>query len=473
MRQRKQGQVDKLEAGKSDNAFRIGDWRVDPSQCQIQLGDRIVKLEPKVMDVLIYFARRPGQVLSREELEDNVWRGRVVSYDALTTTIVKLRKAFQIGDSDEPVIKTIPKRGYSLIASITPEPESAVQPVTPIVVDQLTDTVQSTPVTGMEKLSAVVQRSSHFRLVAAVSILLLLVTVLLALYIASPGFHTAEDTSTASENKDFAGTIDIEAQTTFNDGWKKVRENTPGSYKAAIALFKRATLLDPDYGQAHAALASVYLNTYQRSWHIVTDTAPLPRTWELANRSLQNAIKHPTPLAYQVSTEMLIMNRRFDEAISQAQNAIELAPHNPLGHAARAKALVFAGKLHEAQVSIDRAIELNPRYPVEFLYIRGLIDFNSGQYAKAIAALERAIAGSPENHIYYIHLIAAYGHLDQHQKAAHRLKQVNRLRKSCQLPLLTSAPAAHFTYNNPWVFANHEDITRLEQGLEAAGLPQW
>ncbi|MGD8784599.1 MAG: tetratricopeptide repeat protein [Thioalkalispiraceae bacterium] len=463
--------MDKLQAGKSGNAFRVGDWRVDPSQCQIQLGDRIVKVEPKVMDVLIYFAERPGQVISREELEDNVWRGRVVSYDALTTTIVKLRKAFQIEDSDEPVIKTIPKRGYSLIAPIKIEPESTDQPATPIVAEPLTDTVQSVPVTGIEKSSAVVQQPTSYRLVAAVSILLLLLALLAAWYIFSPRLNISGDTAT--DNRDYAGTTDIEAQTAFNDGWKKMRENTPASYKAAIALFKRATLLDPDYGQAHAALASVYLNTWQRSWHIVTDTAPLPRTWQLANRSLQNAMKHPTPLAYQVSTEMLIMNRRFDEAISEAHNAIELAPHNPIGHAVLAKALVFAGKPQEAQASIDRAMELNPRYPPEFLYILGLINFNTGQYAKAIAALEQASAGSPENHIYYIHLIAAYGHLGQHEKATLRLKQANRLRKTCQLPLLTSMPAAHFMYNNPWVFANDEDINRLEQGLEAAGLPQW
>jgi DNA-binding winged helix-turn-helix (wHTH) protein/tetratricopeptide (TPR) repeat protein len=463
--------VDKLQAGKSGNAFRVGDWRVDPSQCQIQLGDRIVKVEPKVMDVLIYFAERPGQVISREELEDNVWRGRVVSYDALTTTIVKLRKAFQIEDSDEPVIKTIPKRGYSLIAPIKIEPESTDQPATPIVAEQLTDTVQSVPVTGSEKSPAVVQQPTSYRLVAAVSILLLLLALLAAWYLFSPRLNISGDIAT--DNRDYAGTTDIEAQTAFNDGWKKMRENTPASYKAAMALFKRATLLDPDYAHAHAALASVYLNTWQRSWHIVTDTAPLPRTWKLANRSLQNAMKRPTPLAYQVSTEMLIMNRRFDEAIREAHNAIELAPYNPIGHAALAKALLFAGKPQEAQASIDRAMELNPRYPVEFLYILGLIEFNTGQYTKAIAALEQAITGSPQNHIYYIHLIAAYGHLGQYKRSALRLKEANRLRKSCQLPLLTSISAAHFMYNNPWVFKNHEDIVRLQQGLEAAGLPQW
>ena len=98
--------------------FCVGDWTVDPAKNLIQLGEQVVNLEPKVMDVLVYLAERQGQVVSREELEDNVWAGRIVSYDALTSSIVKLRKALN-STKENPVIKTIPKRGYSLVAAVT------------------------------------------------------------------------------------------------------------------------------------------------------------------------------------------------------------------------------------------------------------------------------------------------------------------------------------------------------------------
>lgn len=98
--------------------FQIGQWEVDPSNNELRQGGLIVKLEPKVMDVLIYMVGRAGQVVSREDLEEKVWAGRIVTYDALTSTIVKLRKAFQTGDHREPVIKTIPKRGYCLVAPV-------------------------------------------------------------------------------------------------------------------------------------------------------------------------------------------------------------------------------------------------------------------------------------------------------------------------------------------------------------------
>jgi len=98
--------------------FRVGDWTIDPANNLIQLGEQVVNVEPKVMDVLVYLAERQGQVISREQLEDNVWPGRVVSYDALTNSIVKLRKALK-SSKENPIIKTVPKRGYSLVAAVT------------------------------------------------------------------------------------------------------------------------------------------------------------------------------------------------------------------------------------------------------------------------------------------------------------------------------------------------------------------
>jgi len=81
-------------------------------------GDEILRLEPRSMEVLLYLASRPGEVVTREELEQEVWRGAIVGYDAITNTVIKLRKA--LGDSarDPEFIATIPKRGYQLIAEV-------------------------------------------------------------------------------------------------------------------------------------------------------------------------------------------------------------------------------------------------------------------------------------------------------------------------------------------------------------------
>lgn len=98
--------------------FYVADWRIEPDTLRMFHKEKEVKLEPKVMQVLIYLACKPGEVITREELEATIWAGRVVGYDALANTIIKLRKAFGDNSRNPGIIKTIPKTGYMLIAKV-------------------------------------------------------------------------------------------------------------------------------------------------------------------------------------------------------------------------------------------------------------------------------------------------------------------------------------------------------------------
>lgn len=100
--------------------FRVAKWHVDPSTNRLSQGGSEIKLEPKVMAVLVYLARRPGQNVTRTELEAAVWTGSVVSYDAVTGAIQKLRKVFDDDPAHPRVIETLSKKGYRLIAPVSP-----------------------------------------------------------------------------------------------------------------------------------------------------------------------------------------------------------------------------------------------------------------------------------------------------------------------------------------------------------------
>jgi len=106
-------------------SFQVGNWTVDPAVGQIRSGELAVKLEPKVMDLLCYLARRRGEVVTREEIERDVWKGAVVGYDSITTAVIKLRKALSDDPRQPRYIATIPKRGYRLIATVQ---DPAVRP---------------------------------------------------------------------------------------------------------------------------------------------------------------------------------------------------------------------------------------------------------------------------------------------------------------------------------------------------------
>ena len=104
--------------------LRVGDWIADPATNELRQGDRVVRLEPKPMDVLMRLAARPGEVVSREELLADVWPGVVVVDEALTQSIARLRRALGEG----AYIETIAKRGYRLTAPVAADERQAVSP---------------------------------------------------------------------------------------------------------------------------------------------------------------------------------------------------------------------------------------------------------------------------------------------------------------------------------------------------------
>ena len=106
--------------------FWVADWWVQPALSELRKDGQVIQLEPKVMAVLQHLASRPGEAISRQDLEDTIWQGTIVSYDALAKAINKLRDALGDDKKHPKYIKTIPKKGYQLIAQVrieTPQPE--------------------------------------------------------------------------------------------------------------------------------------------------------------------------------------------------------------------------------------------------------------------------------------------------------------------------------------------------------------
>ena len=103
-------------------AFRLGDWVVEPATHRLVRDRDEVRLEPKVMRVLVYLAGRQQRVVSRRELEAAVWPGMIVTDDAVTNTVIKLRRALGDEARNPRYIETIAKSGYRLIAEVEPLP---------------------------------------------------------------------------------------------------------------------------------------------------------------------------------------------------------------------------------------------------------------------------------------------------------------------------------------------------------------
>jgi transcriptional activator of cad operon len=100
--------------------LRVGAWRVDPISSEISQGDQIVRIEARTMRLLLCLAERAGEVVSLDELLNQVWAGVIVTPDSVYQAIATLRR-YLADDPKEPVyIATVPRLGYRMVAPVAP-----------------------------------------------------------------------------------------------------------------------------------------------------------------------------------------------------------------------------------------------------------------------------------------------------------------------------------------------------------------
>jgi DNA-binding winged helix-turn-helix (wHTH) protein len=97
--------------------FEFGDFVLDEAAYELRRGGDLVKVDPKVFDMLAYMLRRPGQLVTRNELVQHVWEGRSLSDTVLTGTVSRLRKVLD-GDGDDDHVVSVYGRGYRFVATV-------------------------------------------------------------------------------------------------------------------------------------------------------------------------------------------------------------------------------------------------------------------------------------------------------------------------------------------------------------------
>ena len=100
-------------------AFRVGDWLVEPQLNSISANGNTIRVEPKIMQVLVCLTAHANEVVSKERLIQSVWTDTFVSDDVLTRSISELRRVFGDDPKESRYIQTIPKSGYRLIAPVS------------------------------------------------------------------------------------------------------------------------------------------------------------------------------------------------------------------------------------------------------------------------------------------------------------------------------------------------------------------
>src|SRR5882672_11303936 len=126
------------------------DYALDTDRRELRRGPDVVPTTPQVFDLLEYLIRSRDRVVSKDDLVNAIWNGRIVSDAALTTRLNAVRRA--IGDSGEQqrLIKTFPRKGFRFVSAVHDEDR---RPGTAVVSDALAELSKLTGAAGKAAVS--------------------------------------------------------------------------------------------------------------------------------------------------------------------------------------------------------------------------------------------------------------------------------------------------------------------------------
>ena len=132
----------------SAKKLQLNQWLIDLTSGEIATGKQhtssdsaqkfgssrpeLQRIEPQGMSLLRILAQSPNQVLSKEQLIAAIWQDVIVTDDALSRVVSRVRKVLQENPKQPEILETLPKRGYRLIATEIKwlEDETATQEAT-------------------------------------------------------------------------------------------------------------------------------------------------------------------------------------------------------------------------------------------------------------------------------------------------------------------------------------------------------
>lgn len=121
----------------------IGEWRVDARLNEISRNGETSRLDPRAMRLLLCLAEHPGEVLSIEDLLQQVWSGVNVAPDSVYQAVTSLRRVLGDDPKRPAYIETVPRLGYRMVAIVGPWSDASAVTPAPTGVTQTGTTTQT------------------------------------------------------------------------------------------------------------------------------------------------------------------------------------------------------------------------------------------------------------------------------------------------------------------------------------------
>jgi TolB-like protein/DNA-binding winged helix-turn-helix (wHTH) protein/cytochrome c-type biogenesis protein CcmH/NrfG len=99
-------------------SFRFKDFEIDVARQELRRDGAVVHIEPQVFDLLVHLVRNRDRIVSKDELIDTIWQGRIVSEATLSSRISSARRALGDTGNDQNLIRTLHRRGFRFVGDV-------------------------------------------------------------------------------------------------------------------------------------------------------------------------------------------------------------------------------------------------------------------------------------------------------------------------------------------------------------------
>jgi DNA-binding winged helix-turn-helix (wHTH) protein len=440
---------------------------LDANRRELRCGATPVAIEPQVFDVLVYLIRHREHVVSRDELIESIWGGRVVSESALSTRINAVRSAIGDSGTGQRLIKTLPRKGVRFIGEVREEEKtseaapasgSESRAVEAIEVQQQGDAGLPARQTvngyseALPPLMPAPRETRRFFPPAAIAAFAALGMFCFAALTWSYFARSAQSERTR---------MNIETAARLTHIAQSINMTSREDYETARALRQWAVDLDPHNADALARLAFAILTGVLNHW---SDDGMADL--HAADLALQDArlIAPENMRVRGAQCQILRAMRQFEAAIKACAELAQSFPDYAFSHKEIGYDKLMMGRPNEALAEFLEADRLSPDSQLRWSWQQGigLIYLMQRQDQKAIEWLSRAALEAPNAGFPVAYLASAYALVGREPEAREALSHYLKLWPNTTLKSFgPTIGTAAFSSN----------MERVLEGLRLAGLP--
>ena len=320
----------------TEACFQFGDFLLVPRERLLLRNNEPIPLTGKAFDLLLVLVRRSGHLMSKDELLQEVWPGRIVEEVNLTVNISAVRKA--LGPSGPALVQTVSKRGYRFLAPVI-----------------LIGSASEAPFTSTIGASA--------------------------------GSPTRSRETALGPGAARAISANADANRAYVEGRYAWSQRSEAGLRKAIDSFQRCVSLDPAFATAYAGLADCYAALGYLSFVSPADAFPFARRNALLALERDEVLAEPRASLGYVK---FYFDWDWRGAETEFRQAIMLDPSWAAAHQWYSIFLLAAGRTREAAHQIELAREHDP-LSLAINTDLGFHYYYTRQYDEAIKQLESVL----------------------------------------------------------------------------------